>query len=240
MSAFSCSSLLPHRDAAAGDDGVTFRQQLLHLACDLLRVVRAVPLPDAEAQLPQPGGVLDAVGVVDLAGRPSFARGQKLAAGGQNAHGERFADRHSGIALPGQHPEVGRGEDGARPGDDSPGGDVPAPEHHVLLRLQGGIEPDGVLTAVGQLLHQDAVRPLGQGRTGHDAGCTACGQGRGGGISGVELHDYRQGDGSFAAGPGGVGAVQGVAVEGAAVKGRLVHPGRQGLDGDAADRIVQR
>ena len=41
---------------------------------DLLRVVGAVPTFYRKAQLPQAGGVLDAVGVVDFAGRPSLTR----------------------------------------------------------------------------------------------------------------------------------------------------------------------
>ena len=65
---------LPHRDAAAGDDGIALRQQFPHLAGDLLRVVGAVPTVYRKAQLPQAGGVLDAVGVVNFAGRPSLAR----------------------------------------------------------------------------------------------------------------------------------------------------------------------
>ena len=65
---------LPHRDAAAGDDGIALRQQLPHLAGDLLWVVGAVPTFYRKAQLPQAGSVLDAVGVVNFAGRPSLAR----------------------------------------------------------------------------------------------------------------------------------------------------------------------
>ena len=65
---------LPHRDAAAGDDGIALRQQFLHLTGDLLWVVGAVPTFYRKAQLPQTGGVLDAVGVVNFAGRPSLTR----------------------------------------------------------------------------------------------------------------------------------------------------------------------
>ena len=135
---------------------------------------------------------------------------------------------------------MGGGEYRTGFGDDSTGGDVPAPEYHVLLGLHGGIELYRLLAAVGQLLHQHTVCALGQGCAGHDAGRTAHRQGRSGGISGVELHGHGQGDGGFAAGTGGVGAVQGVAVEGAAVKGRLVHPGRKRPGGNAAARFVQR
>ena len=135
---------------------------------------------------------------------------------------------------------MGGGECRTGLGDDSTGGDVSAPEYHVLLGLHGGIELYCLLAAVGQLLHQHTVCALGQGCAGHDAGRTASRQGRSGGISGVELHGHGQGDGCFAAGTGGVGAVQGVAVEGAAVKGRLVHPGRKRPGGNAAARFVQR
>ena len=135
---------------------------------------------------------------------------------------------------------MGGGEHRTGFGDDSAGGDVPAPEYHVLLGLHGGIELYRLLAAVGQLLHQHTVCALGQGCAGHDAGRTAHRQRRSGGISGVELHGHGQGDGCFAAGTGGVGAVQGVAVEGAAVKGRLVHPGRKRPGGNAAVRFVQR
>ena len=135
---------------------------------------------------------------------------------------------------------MGGGEYRTGFGDDSTGGDVSAPEYHVLLGLHGGIELYRLLAAVGQLLHQHTVCALGQGCAGHDAGRTASRQRRSGGISGVELHGHGQGDGCFAAGTGGVGAVQGVAVEGAAVKGRLVHPGRKRPGGNAAVRFVQR
>ena len=135
---------------------------------------------------------------------------------------------------------MGGGECRTGLGDDSTGGDVSAPEYHVLLGLHGGIELYHLLAAVGQLLHQHTVCALGQGCAGHDAGRTASRQRRSGGISGVELHSHGQGDGCFAAGTGGVGTVQGVAVEGAAVKGRLVHPGRKRPGGNAAVRFVQR
>ena len=135
---------------------------------------------------------------------------------------------------------MGGGEYRTGLSDDSTGGNVSAPEYHVLLGLHGGIELYRLLAAVGQLLHQHTVCALGQGCAGHDAGRTASRQRRSGGISGVELHGHGQGDGCFAAGTGGVGAVQGVAVEGAAVKGRLVHPGRKRPSGNAAARFVQR
>ena len=135
---------------------------------------------------------------------------------------------------------MGGGEYRTGFGDDSTGGDVSAPEYHVLLGFHGGIELYRLLATVGQFLHQHTVCALGQGCAGHDAGRTAHRQRRSGGISGVELHGHGQGDGCFAAGTGGVGAVQGVAVEGTAVKGRLVHPGRKRPGSNPAARFVQR
>ena len=128
--------LLPYRNAAAGNDGIAAGQKFPQLAGDDLRVVRAVPPLYGKAQLPQPGGVLDAVGIVDLAGSPRFTGGQQLTAGGKNAHGQGAVYRHLGIALPRQHTQMGGGQRCALGGNDGSGGDIPAPEHHVLLRFQ--------------------------------------------------------------------------------------------------------
>ena len=116
-----------------------------------------------------------------------------------------------------------------RPGrrDDRTGSYIFPPEHDVLQRLYGSIELYGLFAAVGQLLHQDAVCTLRQGGSGHDAGGTACGQRRSRGIARVKLHHHRQGDRGLPACTGSIRAVQGVAVQRAAVKGGLVHPGAE-------------
>ena len=116
-----------------------------------------------------------------------------------------------------------------RPGgrDDRTGGYIFPPEHDVLQRLYGSVQLHGLFAAVGQLLHQDAVCTLRQGGSGHDAGGTACGQRRSRGIARVKLHHHRQGDRGLPACTGSIRAVQGVAVQRAAVKGGLVHPGAE-------------
>ena len=122
-----------------------------------------------------------------------------------------------------------------RPGgrNDRTGGHIFPPEHHVLQRFYGGIKLHGLFPAVGQFLHQDAVRALRQGGSGHDAGSTACGQCRSRGIARVKLHYHRQGDRGLPACTGGIRAVQGVAVQRAAVKRGLVHPGAEVGGGNA-------
>ena len=129
-----------------------------------------------------------------------------------------------------------------RPGgrDDRTGGYIFPPEHYVLQRLYGGIKLHGLFAAVGQFLHQDAVRALRQGGTGHDAGSAACGQRRSRGIARVKLHHHRQGDRGLPACSGGIRAVQGVAVQRAAVKGGLVHPGAEVTGGNAPAGGFQR
>ena len=116
-----------------------------------------------------------------------------------------------------------------RPGgrNDRACGHILAAEHHVLQRFYGSIQLHGVLAAVGQFLHQNAVCAFRQGGSGHDAGGTACGQCRSRGIARVKLHHHRQGDRGLPACTGGIRAVQGVAVQWAAVKGGLVHPGAE-------------
>ena len=219
--------LLPYGDAAAGDDGIAAGQQLLHFTGDDLRVVGALLPFHGKAQLTQPGGVLDAVGIVNFTGCPRCAGCQQLAAGGKDAHGQRSADGYFGVALPCQHAQMGGGEH--RPGrrDDRTGSYIFPPEHDVLQRLYGSIELYGLFAAVGQLLHQNAVRALRQGSSGHDAGSAACGQRRSRSIARVKLHHHRQGDRGLPACTGSIRAVQGVAVQRAAVKGGLVHPGAE-------------
>ena len=116
-----------------------------------------------------------------------------------------------------------------RPGrrDDRTGGYIFPPEHYVLQRFYGSIELYGLFAAVGQFLHQNAVRALRQRGAGHDAGSAPCGQRRSRGIARVKLHHHRQGDRGLPACTGGIRAVQGVAVQRAAVKGGLVHPGAE-------------
>ena len=106
-------------------------------------------------------------------------------------HWVNVYDGYLGIALPGQHTQMGGGEH--RPGgrDDRACGHILAPEHHVLQRLYGGIKLHGLFAAVGQFLHQDAVRTLRQGGTGHDAGSAPCGQRCSRGIARVKLHHHR-------------------------------------------------
>jgi len=198
-----------------------------------------VAAADGESQLAQAGRILDAVGVVDLAGRPELSGGQKLAAGGQHTDGERLVHRHFGITLPGQHTEVGRREHRARFGDQRSGGDVLAPEDYVRVVGKFGVDAHGLFPAVGLLLHQDAVGPGRQRRTGHDAGRAAGRQLCRGGIPGIELHHHRQGFGGHFPGPGGVGAVQRVAIQRAPVKGGLVHPGAERRSGDPSAGLVQ-
>ena len=219
--------LLPYGDAAAGDDGIAAGQQLLHFTGDDLRVVGALLPFHGKAQLTQPGGVLDAVGIVNFTGCPRCAGCQQLAAGGKDAHGQRSADGYFGVALPCQHAQMGGGEH--RPGrrDDRTGGYIFPPEHYVLQRFYGSIELYGLFAAVGQFLHQNAVRALRQRGAGHDAGSAPCGQRRSRGIARVKLHHHRQGDRGLPACTGSIRAVQGVAVQRAAVKGGLVHPGAE-------------
>ena len=119
-------------------------------------------------------------------------------------------------------------------------GHVLAPEHHVLQWLYGGIQLHGLFAAVGQFLHQNAVRALRQGCTGHDADSAACGQRSSRGIARVKLHHHRQGDRVLPACTGGIRTVQGVAVQRAAVKGRLVHPGANVTGGNAPAGGFQR
>ena len=116
-----------------------------------------------------------------------------------------------------------------RPGgrNDRTCGYIFPPEHHILQRFYGGIKLHGLFAAVGQFLHQDAVRALRQGGSGHDAGSAACGQRCSRGIARVKLHHHRQGDRGLPACTGGIRTVQGVAVQRAAVKGGLVHPGAE-------------
>ena len=129
-----------------------------------------------------------------------------------------------------------------RPGgrNDRTCGHVLAAEHHVLQRFYGSIKLHGLFAAVGQFLHQDAVRALRQGGSGHDAGSAPCGQRRSRGIARVKLHHHRQGDRVFPACSGGICAVQGVAVQRAAVKGGLVHPGAEVPGGNAPAGGFQR
>lgn len=211
--------LLPYGDAAAGDDSIAAGQQLLHFAGDDLRVIGALLPLHGKAQLTQPGGILDAVGIVNFTGCPRCAGFQQLAAGGKDAHSQRAADGYFGVALPGQHTQMGGGKYRTGRRNDRACSHVLAPEHHVLQRFYGSIELHGLFAAVGQLLHQDAVRALRQGCTGHDAGSAACGQRRSRGIARVKLHHHRQGDRGLPACSGGIRAVQGVAVQRAAVKG---------------------
>ena len=116
-----------------------------------------------------------------------------------------------------------------RPGgrDDRIGGYIFPPEHYVLQRFYGSIELHGLFAAVGQFLHQNAVRALRQGGSGHDAGSAPCGQRRSRSIARVKLHHHRQGDRGLPACTDGIRAVQGVAVQRAAVKRGLVHPGAE-------------
>ena len=116
-----------------------------------------------------------------------------------------------------------------RPGgrDDRTGGYIFPPEHYVLQRFYGSIELYGLFAAVGQFLHQDAVCALRQGSSGHDAGSAPCGQRRSRSIARVKLHHHRQGDRGLPACTGGIRTVQSVAVQRAAVKGGLVHPGAE-------------
>ena len=129
-----------------------------------------------------------------------------------------------------------------RPGgrDDRACGHILAAKYHVLQRLYGGIQLHGLFAAVGQFLHQDAVRVLRQGGTGHDAGSAPCGQRCSRGIARVKLHHHRQGDRVFPACTGGICAVQGVAVQRTAVKGGLVHPGANVTGGNAPAGGFQR
>ena len=196
--------LLPHRDAAAGNDGIAAGQQLLHFTGNDLRVIGALLPFHGKAQLTQPGCILDTVGIVNFTGCPRCAGFQQLAAGGKDTHGQRAANRYFSVALPGQHTQMGGGEH--RPGgrDDRTGGYILAPEHYVLQRFYGSIELHGLFAAVGQLLHQDAVRALRQGGSGHDAGSAPCGQRRSRGIARVKLHHHRQGDRGLPACSGGI------------------------------------
>ena len=129
-----------------------------------------------------------------------------------------------------------------RPGgrDDRACGHILPPEHYVLQRFYGSIELHGLFPAVGQLLHQNAVRALRQGSSGHDAGSTPCGQCRSRGIARVKLHHHRQGDRGLPACTGDIRAVQGIAVQRAAVKGGLVHPGTEVTGGNAPAGGFQR
>ena len=129
-----------------------------------------------------------------------------------------------------------------RPGgrDDRACGHILAPEHHVLQGLYGGIQLHGLFAAVGQFLHQDTVRAFRQRGTGHDAGGTTCGQRSSRGIARVKLHHHRQGDRVLPACTGGIRTVQGVAVQRAAVKGGLVHPGANVTGGNAPAGGFQR
>ena len=129
-----------------------------------------------------------------------------------------------------------------RPGgrNDRACGYIFPPEHYVLQRFYGSIELYGLFAAVGQLLHQNAVRTLRQGGSGHDAGSAACGQCRSRGIARIKLHHHRQGDRGLPACSGGIRAVQGVAVQRAAVKRGLVHPGAEVTGGNAPAGVFQR
>ena len=129
-----------------------------------------------------------------------------------------------------------------RPGgrNDRACGHILAAKYHVLQGLYGGIQLHGLFAAVGQFLHQDAVRTLRQGCAGHDAGGTTCGQCRSRGIARVKLHHHRQGDRVLPACTGGIRTVQGVAVQRAAVKGGLVHPGAEVTGGNAPAGGFQR
>ena len=134
---------------------------------------------------------------------------------------------------------MGRREHRARFGNQRSGGDVLAPEDHVRVVGKFGVDAHGLFPAVGLLLHQDAVGPGGQRRTGHDAGRAADRQLCRGGIPGIELHHHRQGFGGHLSGPGSVGAVKRVAVQRAPVKGGLVHPGAERRSGDPSAGLVQ-
>ena len=194
---------------------------------------------DRKPHLPQPGRVLDAVGIVNFAGGQSLAGGQQFAAGSQHTDGQRPVDRHFRKALPRQHTEVRRGQHRARIGNEGPGGDVLAPEDHIRVVGKFGVDAHVLFPAVGQFLHQDAVSPGGQGCPGHDPGRTPGGQGRRRRVTRIQLHHHGQGLRGLLPGPGRVRAVEGVAVQGAAVEGRLVHPGAQGRSSNAANGFVQ-
>ena len=232
--------LLPHRNTAAGDDGITPGEQVLHPGGDLLRVIRAVGALHGKAQLPQAGGILDPVGIVDLAGSPGLTRFQQLTAGGKHAHGQGAEDLGIRDALTGQHTDVRRGQHSSGSGNGGTDCDVLAPEHHIGVGLEPGVNAHLLLPAVGQLLHQNAVRARGQGCTGHNAGSTPGRQGSGGGIPGVELHHHRQGDRGLLPRPGRVGTVKGIAIQRAPVKRGLIHPGAQVPGCDPPTGIIQR
>ena len=232
--------LLPHRNTAAGDDGITPGEQVLHPGGDLLRVIRAVGALHGKAQLPQAGGILDPVGIVDLAGSPGLTRFQQLTAGSKHAHGQGAEDLGIRDALAGQHTDVRRGQHSSGSGNGGTGGDVLTPEHHIGVGLKPGVNAHLLLPAVGQLLHQNAVRARGQRCAGHNAGGTPGRQDSGGGIPGVELHHHRQGDRGLLPRPGRVGTVEGITIQRAPVKRGLIHPGAQVPGCDPPTGIIQR
>ena len=181
-----------------------------------------------KSQLRQPGGVLDPVGIINLAGRPCFPQSQQFAAGGQHPYPQGAEDRHFCIALACQHPQMGRGQDFPFPGNDGAGGDIFTPEHHILVWTEAGINLYRLLTAVAQLLHQNAVGAFRQRGPGHNPGGTARRQNRRRCIPGIELHCHRQGDRVLPVRPCGIRTMKGIAVQRAAVEGRLIHPGAEG------------
>ena len=141
--------LLSHRNTAAGDHRITPGKQILHPGGDLLRVIRAVGALHGKAQLPQAGGILDPVGIVDLAGSPGLARFQQLTAGSKHAHGQGAKDLSIRDALTGQHTDVRRGQHSSGGGNGGTGGDILTPEHHIGVGLELGVNAHLLLPAIG-------------------------------------------------------------------------------------------